>query len=291
MADVTSSSRPTAGLGTLSARQRALVAEWLPDAIPVKNHSWGLVDTTVLEVTSAGERYIVRAGGESNHHLTREIEAHHHWLTPWTSIGRAPELVAADDDAHLLVTRYLPGRLVLDTDAVSEPDAYRQAGRLLSLLHAQPGRVDAEYEVNGNRQALTWLDCTHRIAPATVRRLRALIESWPTPPADVVPTHGDWQPRNWLIDGGAVSVIDFGRADFRPAMTDLTRLAASEFKNDATLEAAFLDGYGADPRTPASWFRERVREAVGTAAWAYQVGDEPFEQHGHRMIEDVLKEA
>ena len=55
-----------------------------------------------------------------------------------------------------------------------------------------------------------------------------------------------------------------------------------------TLEAAFLDGYGGDPREPDAWRRLRVAEAVGTAVWAYGVGDEAFEQQGHRMIADVL---
>ena len=32
-----------------------------------------------------------------------------------------------------------------------------------------------------------------------------------------------------------------------------------------------------------------LREAVGTAVWAYQVGDEPFEKQGHRMLQDALR--
>ncbi|MBS9376660.1 hypothetical protein GON09_005681 [Rhodococcus sp. B50] len=31
-----------------------------------------------------------------------------------------------------------------------------------------------------------------------------------------------------------------------------------------------------------------LREAIGTAVWAYQVGDEPFENEGHRMLADAL---
>jgi hypothetical protein len=31
-----------------------------------------------------------------------------------------------------------------------------------------------------------------------------------------------------------------------------------------------------------------VREAIGTTAWAYQVGDELFEAEGHRMIAEAL---
>jgi hypothetical protein len=31
-----------------------------------------------------------------------------------------------------------------------------------------------------------------------------------------------------------------------------------------------------------------VREAIGTAVWAHQVGDDPFEGPGHRVIADAL---
>lgn len=103
-----------------------------------------------------------------------------------------------------------------------------------------------------------------------------------------MPTHGDWQPRNWVVHKGVVSVIDLGRADLRPALTDFARLAAQQFRTDPALEAAFLHGYGDDPREPAAWRRNRIREAIATAVWAHQVGDEPFETQGHRMIAEAL---
>jgi hypothetical protein len=71
-------------------------------------------------------------------------------------------------------------------------------------------------------------------------------------------------------------------------MTDLARLAVQDFRRDPNLEAAFLDGYGSDPREPDAWHRTQVREAIGTAAWAHRVGDESFESQGHRMIAEVL---
>ncbi len=86
-------------------------------------------------------------------------------------------------------------------------------------------------------------------------------------------------------------MIDLGRADLRPAATDLARLAGRQFRDSPALEAAFLEGYGRDPRDPEPWLRTRVREAVGTAVWAHLVGDEPFEQHGHAMIAAVLADC
>lgn len=126
------------------------------------------------------------------------------------------------------------------------------------------------------------------IEDGVAQRLREVVEAWPTPMTTVVPTHGDWQPRNWLVHNGTVSVIDFGRADLRAALTDLARLAVQQFRDDPTLETAFLDGYGTDSREPEAWQRNRIREAIGTAVWAYQVGEEAFERQGHRMIAEAL---
>jgi thiamine kinase-like enzyme len=272
---------------TLDERQRELLAEWLPRAEVVKDLSWGLVGTTVLELLQDGDRYVAKAGDAADRHIAREVEAHEAWLKPWTAHNRAPELVHGDGKAKLLVTRYLPGELVEGTDHERSPETYRQAGELLAQLHGQLA-IEGDFEAGENRKSLAWLSKPHRIAPEVVDQLRELIGAWPTPTTELVPTHGDWQPRNWLIHDGVVSAIDFGRAGLRPAYADFGRLAAQQFRTDPALEEAFLAGYGGDPRDPDSWHRQRVREAIGTAAWARQVGDETYEQQGLRMLTEVL---
>ena len=156
----------TSGLDGLSDRQRLLLERWLPSAHVVADHSWGLVETTVLEVTHEGPRLIVKAGSEDDHHIERELH-----------------------------------------------------------------------------KTLAWLSGPHRIAAPTAERLRAQIAGWPTPSAVLTPTHGDWQPRNWLIgDDELVRIIDFGRAAMRAPLTDFGRLAAQDFRRDPRPEAAFLAG-------------------------------------------------
>jgi len=76
--------------------------------------------------------------------------------------------------------------------------------------------------------------------------------------------------------------------DCRPAVTDFARLSRQQWEGRPDLEAAFLDGYGGDPREAGAWRRALLREAVGTACWAYSVGDEPLEQQGYRMVEQAL---
>src|SRR5262245_33315224 len=224
-------------------------------------------------MTHAGSRFIVKAGGDADHHIARELHAHLNWLSPWTSRGRAPTLEHGDVSAKLLVTRYLPGELALSGGHADAPSTYQQAGELLALLHGQTDVTDDDYERRENAKSLALLSGPHRIDASTVARLRAEIAAWPTPAATVVPTHGDWQPRNWLVHNDIVSVIDFGRAAMRPALTDFGRLTVQEFRGNPHLEAAYLDGYGADPRETDAWHRTQDREAIGTAAWAYGVGD------------------
>ncbi len=272
----------------LSDEQRDLVRGWLGEVELVAEHGWGLVDTVVLQVRSQGRDLTVKAAGPTNHHVGREIDAHERWTGPLLDEDRAPRLVHADRDANVLVASWLPGELAQDGPAQHDPEAHRQAGELLARLHGQAAHVDEGWEAAQRRRLLTWLGRAHRIPEEQVARVRELVAGWPDEPAVVVPTHGDYQPRNWLWDDGTVRVIDFGRAALRPAATDLGRLATREWAGRPELEAAFLEGYGEDPREAGAWSRMQVAEAVGTAAWAHQVGDEAFEAQGLRILTDAL---
>lgn len=272
-------------LTRLDPDQRLLLARWVPDAQVVADHSWGLVQTVVLELSSAAQGHLIlKAGGPEDGHIARELRAHREWLQPWTALGRAPLLLYGDAAAKILVTRWLPGRLVEGTPAQDDPDSYRQAGELMAVYHGQLSTHDADWHDKFRVRVERFLDRPHRISPEVESLVRAELLGWPSGGAEVVPTHGDWQPRNWLIDDGVVRVIDLGRADLRPRTEDFVRLARQDFSRDPRLETAFLEGYGEDPREPEQWRRDLMSEAVGTAVWAYGVGDEEFERFGLRLL-------
>jgi hypothetical protein len=277
------------GVSSLTHGQQRLLASWLGDLEVVADHSWGLVDTVVLRVRSQHGDVIVKAAGPDNHHIAREIAAHRIWTRPWLERGAIGSLVQSSEEDRMLALEYLPGQLVQDVpDAAGDPETYRQAGALLAGFHKQTTRLDDEYEAAADAKALAWLDREHRIDPATEARLRAAIATHDHRPVNLVPTHGDWQTRNWLVDQGVVRIIDLGRAEWRPALTDFARLARREWEGRPDLEVAFLDGYGHDPRDPAAWRATLLREAIGTAVWAYLVGDVAFEEQGHRMVSAAL---
>jgi Ser/Thr protein kinase RdoA (MazF antagonist) len=264
------------------------VEERLPGAELIRDMSWGLVDTTVLHVRVGADNVVVKAAGAGDTHLPREIAAHPEHTAPLVATGQAAALRDSSAALRVILLDHLPGELVLGTDAEWESDTYAQAGELLRRLHEQEARTDIEYEARATARALHWLDQPHRLEPDTASRAQAVLQAAPAHAVRLVPTHGDWHPRNWLIDQGTVRVIDFGRFAFRPASTDLTRLAAQQWRSRPELEQAFFSGYGDDPRDPDAWRLEALREAVGTACWAYRVGDEAFERQGHRMLAEAL---
>jgi bifunctional DNA-binding transcriptional regulator/antitoxin component of YhaV-PrlF toxin-antitoxin module len=236
--------------GLLSDGQAAVIARWLSHPRLRSDMSWDRGDSVVLDVDSEHGRVVIKAAGPANHHIGREITAYQGFTDCLARTGHATQMLHQDRTANLLILRYLDGSLAEAAGAEFVPDTYRQAGRLARLFHGQAGRVDPGWDAAAVAKSLDWLGKPHQIASRTAARLRAIMTGHRTQPVAVVPTHGDWQPRNWLVDNGTVKVIDFGRFAWRPAVTDFCRLAAQQWRHDARLEEAFFDGYGGDRRTP-----------------------------------------
>lgn len=272
----------------LGPAQEAFVDRVLPGATIVSDDSWGLLDTRVLHVRSGAGDHTIKASGPENSHFPRELLAHREWTAALVRAGDTSRLVAADPESRVLVLERIPGHLALGTSDETSTDVHRQAGAVLRRLHDQAARADAEYLTAETTKALRSLDAPHRIEPPLEDRARTLLRSSTPHPVTLVPTHGDWHPRNWIVQDGRLRAIDFGRFAFRPAAADLTRLAVLHWEGSPELEHAFFAGYGADPRDADDWRWLQLREAVGTAVWAYAVHDERFERQGHQMLEHAL---
>jgi Ser/Thr protein kinase RdoA (MazF antagonist) len=274
----------------LDDHQIAFVLRTLPDAVVLADDSWGLLDTRVLHVRAGVDSFTVKASGPTNAHFPRELDAHRTATAALRANGDTGALVAAHEQHRVLVLERVPGHLALGTADEHDPEVHRQAGIVLRRLHDHGTRHDPTFLLHEQAKALRALDAPHRISHDVVARIRAALEMLPTDHADelLVPTHGDFHPRNWIVDDGRLRVIDFGRFGWRPASFDLTRLAVLHWQHDPALEAAFFDGYGNDPRESDAWRWLQLREAVGTATWAYAVGDEGFEAQGHDMLRRAL---
>ena len=274
--------------GRLSRRQAELVEYWLSQPRVIADMSWDEHATVVLDVQSPQGRLVIKAAGPADHHIDREITAYRTATGALSRSGHAPRLRYRYSAEKLIVIDHLPGELVQGSAAESAAGTYHRAGRLLRALHDVGHLVDPDWERAEVAKSLAWLNKPHRISARTESVLRRILGEYRCRPVTVVPTHGDWQPRNWLIDSGVVRVIDFGRFAWRPAATDFCRLAAQQWRADPALQTAFVDGYGNDPREPDSWRMLALHQAIGTAVWAHQVGDGDFERQGHRMIDDAL---
>lgn len=272
----------------LSPAQVAFVDAVLPGATIVSDDSWGLLDTRVLHVRSGAGDHTVKASGPENTHFPRELVAHREWTGALVRAGDTGRLVAADTEDRVLVLERVPGRLALGTPDETAAAVHRQAGAVLRRLHDQAARTDTDHLAAETAKALRSLDAPHRIDPRLEDRARTLLRSSVPHPVALVPTHGDWHPRNWIVQDGRLHAIDFGRFAFRPAAADLTRLAVLHWEHSPELEQAFFAGYGSDPRDADDWRWTQLREAVGTAAWAFAVHDERFERQGHQMLEHAL---
>ncbi|MGO2051776.1 phosphotransferase family protein [Glutamicibacter sp. 287] len=275
--------------GLLTGPQAALVEQWLHCPLLIEDLSWGLTDTRVLRLRSLGRDYILKTAGSANLHLGREFKAHTGYTAPLLEHGLTAAMRHEDRAQRLLLLDYLPGVLCEQTPSANNPDIHEQAGRALRLLHGQYAKMDDGYEKNFITSGLSWLEAEHRIDPPSLAAARRIFTGYRPAPIVVVPTHGDWQPRNWVVEQGKLRVIDFGRFALRPAQSDLARLSAQQWREHPELATAFFHGYGTDPREPRSWPITQLREAIGTAVWAFQVGDTAFETQGHRMLRDALE--
>ena len=281
----------------LTPHQEDLVNRWWPDAALVADLSWPEALTRVLHLRSRRGDVVVKAGGDvTRHHITREIAAGEQ-----VHGDGLPQLLAADNDAHLLLLAYQSGTLVQDTPAQDEPAVYRACGALLKSVHCQAhAMIDTAYPQDRlNRLRRLLPQAEPLLDGATHRHLTAAIEGVTVRPEPRVPTHGDFQPRNWLVEGeparAKVALIDFGRFAWRPWYSDLVRLFHALPPEDPRLLAT-LDGLDREPpwlldaeSTQAQgWAAENLFQAVATVVWATQVDALPFADHGRLMLERCL---
>ncbi len=184
--------------------------------------------------------------------------------------------------------------LAMRSDSATGSNSATRSDSAARSDSATQNNYDNNYERNLITRTRRWLDGKHNIPSDQVAHINVTLDAFTPGPIRIVPTHGDWHPRNWLVnDSGAtphVMAIDFGRFDWRSAQSDLLRLQLGQWNGRPDLEEAFLRGYGEDPRTN-SWPLELVYQAVANTCWAHMMVDIEFEQQGLREITRVLETA
>lgn len=277
----------------LSPAQLALVDAWFGDWVLKDDLSWGIQGIHVLRISTPAGEVAVKAS-ETGHHIVREARAHRQMTAPLLALDppRAARLLHADTRAGVLAATWLPGRLVEGGPHERSPEVFRQAGRLLALVHTAREQ-NAGYDPAALNKIGDFLARAAGLAPAPHLRIAERLAAAHRPaPRWLYATHGDFTPRNWIEDG-PVSLIDWGRAGYRPWVTDLVRLEHGCFQprpgdpahDAARLRAAFYAGYGRDPASePDSWRLDHLLQSLGTIVWSHEVGDAAFEEEGRLML-------
>ena len=246
----------------LSREQLQLLGQWLGEWELEEDMSWGVQDIRVLRLGTSRGPVVVKAS-PTLHHIQREIRAYRQMTEPLGT--RSPRLVYGDGRAGLVVSTWLPGRLVEGGPFEYSAEAFRQAGEILALLH-RPVQETRSYDPAAAHKIGDFLRRAGHLAPPPhLEAARQLVRAHRPAPRTLYATHGDYQPRNWLEDGGTVAVIDFGRAGYRPWVTDLVRLEHAYFTDHPELRTAFLTAYGRDPaEEPGSWLLDNLLQSLGT---------------------------
>lgn len=268
-----------------------LIEQWLPGATLIEDLSWPEALTRVLHLRSATVDAVVKIGGEvTGHHIARELTAGRE-----VSGEGLPVLIDGSAEHRVLALRYQPGSLVQDSPAEDDPGVFHAAGRLLARVHATAAPLlTADYPEDRLARLRRLLPrVTPLLDPALAERVAAAVDRVRPDPEPVVPTHGDMQPRNWLVGDGrpAVRLIDFGRYGRRPAYTDLVRVLHRYPPGDPRPEA-MLAGLGApEPWGLPGWWAENLYQGVATVVWATDVGAPEFAEDGRRMLRRTLRDG
>lgn len=279
-------------------------AEWLTAQLgpfeAVEDLSWDLQGLVVTHVRSGHSDLIVKHGGNPeppgvvHPHMRREVRAYERWISAESDF--APRHRASHAGLGVLVTEFLPGDIALRGPGAQDPHVWRAAGAATAQFNAPVMARGSSFDGGNRNRALERIDHmrsgAHAFLTSADRELvievcaaaERLIDGMTPAVLDLVPTHADNSPRNWMVspDGETprVRLIDFGRAGVRPAYAELDHVMSAP----EALRTAFMEGMGLDPDLSA-WPRDLLRSFalhsvtvyLGGVTWARDVNDPDFE--------------
>ncbi len=263
-----------------------------------------LAEVWYVQTATGREIFVKRHGRKEK--LLREALAYETWV-PFIP-EHAPQLIAVDREGRgLLVLDKARGRMA-KTVALSpgeERALYRLAGELLAKIHAIPLEtaaglghpIEASAVLDKERAGFErWLLASKDLIDAgTLDWVRGSFAELGPPFPPVVVIHGDYSPRNWVVEasasGLALRLIDFERMGPNFAPIELRFLCFRQFATRLELRDAFCEGYGFDLlRRHADFYRRHLAyHAMAQVTWARQHGDPPFEAEGRALLERLRR--
>lgn len=243
----------------------------------------------VIRLRDANERRFVA----KRHRTPERFQRERHAYTTWTAAlgDHAPQLLAADPGIQALLLTDLPGvpATALTIDSNTELRIHEDAGKLLRRLHeARPARPSPRIGPELAERLHRWTDRAAGLLNAGERRVlrrhaHALAISIPM---EATVCHLDFQPRNWIVQAGAVHLIDFEHARIDARVRDLARLRYRHWARRQSLQRAFLSGYGRELTNAESRALHHFGaiEAVTSLVRAHRVNDPDLAVHGRAVL-------
>ncbi|MCB9011870.1 MAG: aminoglycoside phosphotransferase family protein [Actinobacteria bacterium] len=192
-----------------------------------------------------------------------------------------PRAIATDDSGHVGLIEWTPGTPLDSLDADAVIDVAPAIGRVVRILHESGAELDRDWTVGDELHQLR-----RRAVPATVPLVDA-VESAPDILAlglePLVSAHRDLHPRQVVVDGGRIRLIDLDDAAQAPAGLDVGNFVA-HVRRDAAIgrmphEAVegviegFLDGYGHCDESVSHWERLALIRLAGLAESRHERAD------------------
>jgi thiamine kinase-like enzyme len=206
---------------------------WSGRAVSIEPLGGGITNRNFLADPGTGDRFVIRIGGKDTALLGIDRRAEHEASLVAAGLGVGPEVVAFDEAAGYLVTKYIEGR-VMPADEVRRPENLRAMARTLRHIHEGPpipGRFDAFRVVEAYSSAVVGrgarppegyaaaLELAHRIERTRRAQPRR-------------PCHNDLLNANIVDDGERLRVVDWEYAGMGDSFFDLANLSANHELDD-----------------------------------------------------------
>jgi thiamine kinase-like enzyme len=172
-------------------------------------------------------------------------------------LHQSPHLRASDDSLQTVILSAVPGKPPpWPADGMDGDDNDRH----IAEIATQRDAVARLRQLHDGQRALPWDDFASakaeefdQLAPFAAELLTS--RELGTARSQVhelagllcpgkVPCHRDYTPRNWLVDAGAVYIVDFEWSRLDVWVSDLARLHLGIWATRPDLRDAFLNGYG-----------------------------------------------
>ena len=265
----------------------------------VRERSWAHGESRVWEVLAGPATFYVKRHARQ-HKFEQEWRAYRDWVPVLEAA--APRLIAVSGtESGVMILSALPGEVAstLSLGAAQEAAVFQAAGQHLRRFHDLPHQDPdpASVYLNLHRKLDKWTALATGLVDArAINWVAAEVGTLLAVPGLLqVPCHGDFTPRNWLVNCSGteragpkldVGIIDFEHAEPGLWLQDLSRLWSQVWPGRPELEAAFFSGYGRPLSAPDLRLLTSLcaLDALATVVWARQHGDAAFEAQGHRVL-------